>query len=170
MSSIFKNTLGITLALFLISATAYHKFYVSVTQINYSNKEESLQITSRIFIDDFENVLKERYGVTLDLGTHQEAKTAIIMIERYLNTRFTIHINGKKQELHFLGKEYENDVVKTYIEIKNTPLSSLKSIKVESNILYDLFQEQQNIIHFNINNRKKSFLLMKDKNTDMLKL
>lgn len=70
----------------------------------------------------------------------------------------------------FSEKNTENDVVKTYIEIKNTPLSSLKSIKVESNILYDLFQEQQNIIHFNINNRKKSFLLMKDKNTDMLKL
>lgn len=130
MSSIFKNTLGITLALFLISATAYHKFYVSVTQINYSNKEESLQITSRIFIDDFENVLKERYGVTLDLGTPQEAKNSNYYVERYLNTRFTIHINGKKQELHFLGKEYENDVVKTYIEIKNTPLSSLKASRL----------------------------------------
>lgn len=47
-----------------------------------------------------------------------------------LNTRFTIHINGKKQELHFLGKEYENDVVKTYIEIKNTPLSSLKASRL----------------------------------------
>jgi len=35
--------------------TAVHKYYISVTQINYVKEQESVQIISRLFIDDFEN-------------------------------------------------------------------------------------------------------------------
>ena len=47
----------------LFAFTAAHKFYVSVTNVTYSEKNEALQITSRVFIDDLEEVLKERYDI-----------------------------------------------------------------------------------------------------------
>jgi len=47
----------------LVSWSDFHKFYLSVTQVNYSEKEHSLQMTSRIFIDDLNNLLLKRYGI-----------------------------------------------------------------------------------------------------------
>ena len=45
----------------LFAFTSMHKYYISVTQINYVKEKESVQITSRLFIDDFENALKTNY-------------------------------------------------------------------------------------------------------------
>ena len=48
----FKKSL-LLLVLPLLAFSTAHKFYVSVTNINYSEKTEAIQITSRVFIDDF---------------------------------------------------------------------------------------------------------------------
>ena len=66
----------------LFAFTLMHKFYVSVTNIQYSEEDNSLQITSRIFIDDLENVLEERYGVIMNLATEKESGEANFYIEK----------------------------------------------------------------------------------------
>ena len=43
----------------LLSFAAAHKFYLSVTDIEYSEKDKSLQIITKVFIDDMEDALKE---------------------------------------------------------------------------------------------------------------
>ena len=48
--------LGICILFLLSSFTGAHKFYVSVTNVAYSEEEASLQIISRIFIDDLEKL------------------------------------------------------------------------------------------------------------------
>ncbi len=72
----------------LVAFTVAHKFYVSVTNISYSEKDRALQITSRIFIDDFEQVLLERYGIEAHLATDSETALADEFIEKYLKTKF----------------------------------------------------------------------------------
>ena len=60
---IAKRTALLFTAVLLLSFASTHKFYVSVTNVVYSEKEDALQITSRIFIDDLEKLLEERYGI-----------------------------------------------------------------------------------------------------------
>ena len=38
----------------LLLGMAVHKFYVSVTQVEYYPPDQAIQITSRVFIDDME--------------------------------------------------------------------------------------------------------------------
>jgi hypothetical protein len=37
-------------------------------------------------------------------------------------------------------------------------------------VLTDIYEEQQNVLHFKMNGKKKSFVLMKDSDKGMLKL
>lgn len=154
----------------LMAFTAGHKFYVSVTNIGYSEKDSALQITTRIFIDDFENVLGERYGVQTHLATKKESDQANMYIERYLKSKFVLRINGKNTAYSFLGKKYDNDLMICYLEIADIDSQNLSSIEVQNEILTDLFDEQQNIVHFKINGTKKSFVLVRDSNKGMLNL
>ncbi|MDX1427458.1 MAG: DUF6702 family protein, partial [Salegentibacter mishustinae] len=59
---------------FLLSGfkSGAHEFYLSVTEIEYNNEKQSLQIITRVFIDDFEDVLNERYGADLQLSEEAE--------------------------------------------------------------------------------------------------
>lgn len=154
----------------LLAFAGSHKFYVSVTNIGYSAEDDALQITSRIFIDDLEAVLKERYDVEAKLATKDESENATEYIEKYLRAKFKIEVDKKPKAYEFLGKKYDNDLVICYIEASEIDLKNSNSIGVQNEILTDLFDEQQNVVHFKIDDKKKSFVLAKGRSTGMLKL
>ncbi len=166
---ILKKSLLI-LILPLFAFATIHKFYLSVTNVRYSEKDEAIQITSRIFIDDFENVLQERYGFNAELATKNESKEADAYIEKYFQARFAVEINGKNASYNFIGKKYDADVMICYIEVPEVDLDTTTSIQIENEILTDLFDEQQNIVHFKIDGKKKSFVLIKSDTKGMLNL
>ncbi len=154
----------------LMAFTTAHKFYVSVTNVDYSEKSQSLQVISRIFIDDMEEVLKARYDFDASLGTESESAQADAYLERYFRTKFSISVNGKEQEYQFLGKRYDKDLLMCYIEVPGVPAASLKAVEVTNSLLTDLFDEQRNLVHFSILGQKKSFVLTSAGTKGMLNL
>lgn len=166
-----KTFLVIFAASFLLSSfTVLHKFYVSVTNINYVEKDQAFQITSRVFIDDLEELLEERYDVDGHLGTDKETAIADEYIEKYLNTKLLLYLNDEKVNYTFLGKKYDNDVVICYLEVENVVLEDIKTIAVQNEILTDLFDEQKNLVHIKYKGKKKSFVLIKSDTKGMLNL
>ncbi|MEX0291236.1 MAG: DUF6702 family protein [Flavobacteriaceae bacterium] len=167
MNTLKKSLFFLVLPLLAFTA---HKFYVSVTNINYSEKDDALQMTTRIFIDDFEKVLQERYDFKASLATEEESELADAYIEKYLNTKFVIKVNGENKRYTFLGKKYDADVMICYLELNKIDFPKLNSIEVQNEILTDLFEEQQNVVHFKLKDKKKSFVLVKENNKGMLNL
>ena len=153
-----------------LSSFGLHKFYVSVTNVSYSEKEESLQVISRIFIDDLEEVLEARYDFQANLATDDESDQAETYIQRYFQTKFEVIVNGEVREYTFLGKRYENDLVICYIELPDIPVAGLSSVAIRNEILTDLFEEQKNLVHFDIMGKKKSVVLLRENNKGMLNL
>lgn len=168
MNILKKSILFLILPLFAFATV--HKFYLSVTNVRYSEKDGAIQITSRIFIDDFENVLQERYGFDAELATKNESEEADAYIEKYLRAKFAVEINGENASYNFIGKKYDADVMICYIEVPKINLATTKSIQITNEILTDLFDEQQNIVHFKIDGKKKSFVLLKSDTKGMLNL
>jgi len=147
-----------------------HKFYVSVTTVDYAQEEEALQIISRIFIDDLESVLLERYDLKADLGTPGESEEGITYIERYFNSKFTVFVNGEVRKYTFLGRKYDRDQVICYLEVSGIPEAGLESVGIQNEILMDVFEEQKNLVHLKILGAKKSYVLIRENNKGMLNL
>lgn len=145
-----------------------HKYYLSATEVTYSEKSKSFQITSRYFIDDFESMMKERYQITPQLVSDNEIENVNYYFNKYLQDRFTIKVNGEKIALTFLGKEYDNDVVKCYLESEKVSFKNIQSIELKNSSLFEMFEDQQNIIHLEISTIKKSYNLHKDNETILL--
>lgn len=158
------------LVLPLIAFTSMHKFYMSVTNLVYSEKDAALQITSRIFIDDLEAVFIERFEFEAKLATNDESSESDKYLKKYLNTKFELTINGQSKAYDFIGKKYEDDMVIIYLEVPELNINDLKTISLKNEILTDLFDEQQNITHFKIKEKKKSFVLHKENSTGVLNL
>lgn len=163
---LFKITcLILTLSFF--SFKAAHKYYISVTQIDYVKEKESVQIISRIFIDDLEKLLRERYDESITLAGKTEPKEVDVYLEKYLKEKLKVKINDKEASIAFIGKEYDADIIKCYLEIKG--IKSIQTFEISNQVLFDLFSEQQNIIKTNINSKQKSVIQMPEKNTTLLK-
>lgn len=140
-----------------------HKFYVSVTDIEYKPEQNSLQIISRVFVDDFEDVLSKRFATPLVLLPDEETENADDWIVRYLNQKLNLSINGETLQLNYIGKRYDDDRIYLYIEIEN--VAAFDSISVENLILTDLFEEQKNLVHLKNKSETKSKVLTKAKSS-----
>lgn len=141
----------------LVSFTNLHKFYVSVTEIEHNETARSLQIISRVFTDDFEDVLKLRYDPAVRLGRDVESPGAKRHIKKYLEQKLEIEINGTPGKLNYLGMEYDNDMILLYLEVPN--IKQVKSIKVKNTVLMDMFEEQKNLVHVEVKGKVKSLVL-----------
>ncbi len=136
--------------------TSVHDFHTSLTEINYNPKTQSLEITIRVFTDDFERALTEINGnkpvkiKPTDLSTHP-------LILKYLRQHFTLISPEKKPLLYdFLGKEIELDATWLYIEIPNA--TNLRGYTMRNSIFTELFDDQTNLLNLIYPDKKKSFV------------
>ncbi len=163
----FKKQIVLVLLIVpLLSFMALHKFYVSVTEIEHVKEQHSVQIISRVFIDDFENLLRQRFDENITLAIENESPKVDYYTEKYLNDKLRITINNKRQKFDFLGKEYEDDIMLCYMEIVD--IDSISSIEISNKILFELFSDQKNIARLKMNNINKSLLLIKENDKGML--
>ena len=155
-----KNLLRFVLPIILIvllSSFAVHKFYVSVTQIDYVPSKKRVEITSRIFIDDLEKALTKKYNKKVNLTSTKELPEAEELIKSYLKEKIKISINKKPQNIEFLARELEGDVLILYTKIAVS--KKINTFEIYNSLLTEVYADQQNIVHTNINSNKKSILL-----------
>jgi len=130
---------------------------VSITKIEFIEEQRSIQIISKIFIDDIEQTLQERYDPNVSLATEKETDRDIEILKDYIIKKLNIQVNGIPVSLTYIGKEYDIDIMKIYIEVED--ISEVRSIEIENKILMDNFPEQQNIIHYKKNKTRKNLIL-----------
>jgi hypothetical protein len=102
----------------------------------------------------------------LTLDTEKENIETNYYIEKYLKDKLKITINLKEFSFNFLGKEYEDDMILCYLEIQN--IDQISSIKVENKLLYEMFQDQKNMVRFKIHSINKTILLIKENDKGVL--
>ncbi|CAM3535157.1 hypothetical protein FSS13T_03810 [Flavobacterium saliperosum S13] len=156
MKKFFQRALPVFFFVVLCSFTM-HKFYVGIYQIHYVANKKEVQVTARIFIDDLEKALEAKHKKKIYLSTPKEIAETNGFIKSYLSEKMQIKVNSSVKDLKFLGKETEDNVLICYL---TTPVpEKIKSIEIVNSVLTEIFSEQQNIVHININGNKKSLLL-----------
>jgi len=161
-----KTVLILLLAVPMLLAADAHKFYVSMTKMEYVKEQQSLQVICKIFIDDIEDVLQARYSEDISLATKKETEKDEAFLTKYIKQKLIVKINGQEIDLTYIGREYEADMVKIYLEGEG--IESIQTLEITNKVLFELFAEQQNIIHFTSAGNKRSMVLEKDRPSGML--
>ena len=163
-----KIKLSLLVILFsFLSAFTLHKFYVGVFQIDYFKEKKAVQITARLFIDDLEKALYKKHNKHIYITTKDEIAEANTLIANYLSEKLKIKINNKSQSLQFLTKEQEDNIVICYLKIPFK--DNIKDLEITNTVLSDIFIEQQNLVHLNLNSNKKTLLFTNTETNQNLK-
>jgi len=156
-----KKTFALFFGLILFSSfvSKDHETYLSVTEIEYNKDQKSLQIISRVFIDDFEDVLSKRYQKDISLSYKKDLDANKAIVEKYLKKKLKISVDGNLLDIKLLGSKFDADQIVLFIE--STNIKSFRKVKVENLILTDLFDAQKNITHVKKGEKIESMLLTK---------
>ncbi len=139
---------------YAVPSKEWHPFYVSVTEFNFNSKEKLIEISSKVFLDDFEKTLKKQQNGAVELTHPTNPKQAQELVSNYFKKHLLVKIDGKPVSLEFVGYEPEGAALWVYFQVSNT--SSVKSIGVTNTILYELYPTQISIMHALVGDTKKS--------------
>jgi len=156
----------VALAILPLLAFGIHKYYISLTQVEYVQEKASLQIISRYFIDDMEYAMEKEFSQSFQLSTDQELDSIDLYYKKYLAQHIKFQVNDSLYQFNYIGKEYDDDIVYFYLEIP--ALHNLHSLEIKNTTLFNYFPDQQNIIKTKINNKHTTFYLSKQKDKGLL--
>jgi hypothetical protein len=162
------NFKKIFLLLFIIPLLSFsaHKYYLSLTQIEFKESSKSVQIIINVFMDDIETALNKDNNIDLQLSTKKELPNNDVYFENYLRRKLQFKIDTIAKEFKYIGKEYDGDLVYFYLEIEN--IAKVSSIEVTNKILLKYFPKQENLIKSKVGTKNKSILLSKDQYVELL--
>jgi hypothetical protein len=156
-----------TLLTLALSFLSLHPLHVSVTEIEFDEKDKALEIMMRVFIDDLETTMRKRINEPeLDILSPKKGITVDQLMRDYLPGHFKIALDNKPYTFNYLGHEREGEVFIFYIEIPK--VKKWKTIQVHNDIITETFDDQSNLVHVTVRGEVHSLRLTKDKPADKL--
>ena len=153
VTKLYKWFLILSLS-FLISSFSFHPIFVSVTEIEHNAKEKTLEVSCKIFTDDFEKTLRKVYNTHVDLLLAKDKPAMDKLVNDYVQKHLKIMVDGKQIVLKYMGYEQIEEGIYSYYQADN--ISGVKKITVTDNILYEYKDEQINLLHITVNGNRKS--------------
>ena len=156
--------LGLFLCVLLLGGAIRHDFHTSLTEMRLNPKEKVIEVSLRVFTDDFELALTNaNSGQRVRLESkNQDTPLLEQLIDRYLKQHFVLTAaNGQRRTYNYLGRELEVDATWVYLEIPlQEPLQEhqLRGLTLQNDVFCDLFDDQTNLVNVFYSNERKSFL------------
>ncbi len=158
--------LGLAAAYLPIQHSAFriptsHKVHVSVSQLEYNQKAQSVEIVLRVYADDFENALSQhaKRQVKFDPAAINKDKRIAETVMAYLRDSFQLKDkSGRPVRLNWVGMEWQVDMFWVYVEGKMpavpTNSNALEGAQLKNKVFSELFDDQVNIVNAKIQNKQ----------------
>jgi hypothetical protein len=134
--------------------TPAHPLHLGVVELAHNAEEKSLEITVKLFTDDFEHVLQKALNVDVDLINPVDREAARKAVEAYVKKHLQVVVNGKAAAMECIG--FERDFEATYSYFQASGIAEAQKWEIQNTLMYDLFDDQSNIIHVMVNGKRKS--------------
>ena len=132
-----------------------HPLHITISNIEYIEKESLFEINIKIFKDDFQSIVFQETGILI-LKDNNLDTTKINQINTYINKHFCIIFDGKKNQLNFISAEDKEDAIWIKYNIKQ---EIMHNILITNTLLTNLYTDQKNLVIFNYKDIKKGITL-----------
>jgi len=144
-----RNKFGMT-----DGALKFHPIHVSTSNIEYNSQDNKLEVICTMFTDDFEAALTKQYHAKTDLSKTEMHAAMDALIKQYIAANLHIKAGDAPVNLNYLGFEINKEATDVYLESDKIP--AVKKVDVEVSLLYNLFDDEINIVHIIVNKVRKS--------------
>ena len=142
-----------------------HPFHSSVTEMSYNAKDQSWEISIRLFQDDLEQTFSSSTGRKFRMVPGDAASEKVL--DAYIRKHFRFHA-GKQitTPYRWIGTEQQQDAIWVYLEIPTT--ADLAGSYLENSFFLDEFEDQTNLVSWSFQGAKKSYLFRKSQEIQQL--
>lgn len=141
----------------------FHPVHVSVTSIEYIENQNHFSVSFKIFTDDLETILFNKYGVELRIDDDTKPEDQIPYFDRYISDSFHFMVNGKgKMDPRFERKRKNEDSVWLFYSFTGHQ-KKIETATIHNAIMMDMFDDQMNLLIFKYLDFEQGYQFSKDK-------
>ena len=133
----------------------FHPLHVSVTSIDFVEDKGEFKVSIKLFKDDFEKIVNNKYQVNLDIFNCNIQNADSIFIEKYILEHFSMKFDGKnilKKELHCTSICNEEAI---WVSFKFKTAKPKRTIVIKNSLMNDLYNDQKNLVIFKMKDIEK---------------
>jgi hypothetical protein len=146
-----------------------HNYYVSIANMEYKEAENQVDVSLKMTAHDFEYLLEMKYNQRLHIENIADSSEIGRYIQVYLAENFVLISGGDTAMLNYVGKEVTlRDELFFYFSF--THIRDPKTIQIKNQLLFTLFTQQQNIVHYKYGEKTKSVTLVPSAHSAEIKI
>jgi hypothetical protein len=134
-----------------------HPLYLGVTELKYNQQSQKMEVSVKLFTDDFEKTLHQIHKIPIDLIHPKDPDAADQLVSDYIANHLFIRCDNRDLHFKFIGYEREEEAIWSYFETE--VISSPKSVTINNSLFYQYIEEQMHIMQVNVGGEKKSYKL-----------
>ena len=135
-----------------------HPVYVSMTNMDIDSQKGDIVLSIRIFTDDLETILHNKYNVHSWIGTPNEHRDSRRLLGEYIHERFSVAVNnGKKLDLQTDSITIADDCMWFYM--KGTAQQTIRHVEIDNRLLTDFFSSQTNLVIIGTGRKENGYKL-----------
>lgn len=134
-----------------------HPYHVGSMEFSYNADTKTFEIIGRFFTDDLENAVSKRFSKNLHFYEKKDKEELAKLLDTYMREVLALRINTKQLKLNFIGFQEDRESVEVFLE--SEPIDSPKKVEASLMPIYNLFDDQINIIHFIVGGKRQSHKL-----------
>ncbi|MBN2756813.1 MAG: hypothetical protein JXR51_06505 [Bacteroidales bacterium] len=136
-----------------------HPVHLSFTNIEYFESEKKFKILFKIFVDDFDKIILNKYN--FDLGFQKDKKNDGYkeFTNKYIKSNFNLKINDNdisKNKLIYDSHIIKKDDATVWLYYSLSFKGNATKFEIKNTLMTDLYPDQNNLLIFNYKGFQKA--------------
>ncbi|HHJ09409.1 MAG TPA: hypothetical protein ENK25_00770 [Bacteroidetes bacterium] len=142
----------------LFFAPPAHPVHVALTSIEYRNENREFNVAFKIFWDDLEKVIAEKYNVGLKLAKSDKNPEEEKLLDKYIGENFRFVVN-EDREIQLVYDHKKINETAIWLYFKGSWSGPVQKVYIYNTVMMDMFGDQTDLVIFKYGTFERGILL-----------
>jgi hypothetical protein len=153
-----KTTRWMGLIVLLVCSSWLHPVHVSVTNLDLDPVRGKVELSVKIFADDFQDLILHKYGVQLNIVEQEDPGERITAVNRYIQEALQLVFNGKETaDLQFVESKLNEEAIWLFYRYEHP--GRIRKVEIVNRVMLEKFNDQTNLMIVSFNDRQNGYRL-----------
>jgi hypothetical protein len=146
------------LMVLLICSAWLHPVHLSVTNIDLDPVRGKVELSVKIFADDFQDLIMQKYGVQLNIIEQEDPGDRISAVNKYIQETLQLFFNGEKAvDLQFVESRINEGAIWLFYRYEFP--GKIRRVDILNRVMLEKFSDQTNLMIVSYNEKQNGYRL-----------
>jgi len=149
----------------LTGSTWLHPVHISITNLDLDPVRGKIELSVKIFADDFQDLILHKYGVQLNIIEQEDPGDKIAAVNEYMQEALQLVFNGNETaDLQFVDAKLNEEAIWLFYRYEHH--SKIRKVDIVNRVMLEKFNDQTNLMIVTFNEKQNGYRL-DNKTTDL---